>query len=308
MTKEKIKFRRILLLAAKIAVGSSAAIFLAEYLNLEFATSAGTITLLTLVTTKWETVRLSLARLVTFCISAFLGCLIFTMVSGDWISYGIYIFFTVMICYLLDWQATLSVNAVIGSHFLTAAEYDTAFIVNELLLVLIGISFALLLNLFQNNRTEQKLLVRNMKITEEKMRLLLLDLADYLVTPDKELKVWDEAISLEKRVQKCLDEAYAYYSNTFHKHSQYYIDYFEMRLNQCHILHNLHYEMKKMRQMPAQAQIVSRYICYLTDYITEKTSRKDNWMRCRGSSTPCRRNPFPPTAKNSRAARFSIMS
>ncbi|MCD8097201.1 MAG: aromatic acid exporter family protein [Lachnospiraceae bacterium] len=266
----KIKYLRILLLAVKIAVGSSAAIFLAELLNLNFSASAGTITLLTLVMTKWETVRLSLARLVTFFISAFLGILIFTLIRSDWIAYGLYIFFTVMICELLDWRATLSVNAVIGSHFLTTAEWGMTFIVNELDLLLIGISLALLLNLFQNNRTEQKHLVQNMRNTEAQFKRLLRELADYLSEPGKDLKVWDETIALEKQMQKYLDEAYAYYSNTFHSHSQYYIDYFEMRLNQCHVLHNLHYEMKKMRQMPEQARVVSGYVYYLADHVTEK--------------------------------------
>ena len=49
--KELAKKRKTLLLAVKIAVGSSAAIYIAQMLGLEYAISAGTITLLTLLTT-----------------------------------------------------------------------------------------------------------------------------------------------------------------------------------------------------------------------------------------------------------------
>ena len=47
------KYRKFLILSLKIGIGSCAALHLAEYLNLEYAISAGTITLLTLLTTKW---------------------------------------------------------------------------------------------------------------------------------------------------------------------------------------------------------------------------------------------------------------
>ena len=64
--KKRFKFRKALLLSAKIAVGSSLAIFIAQTLQLQNAMSAGIITLLTLVTTKWETFKLSFLRLITY--------------------------------------------------------------------------------------------------------------------------------------------------------------------------------------------------------------------------------------------------
>ncbi|MFR0666460.1 MAG: hypothetical protein ACLSIF_07005 [Faecalimonas umbilicata] len=50
----------------------------------------------------------------------------------------------------------------------------------------------------------------------------------------------------------------------------YYIDYFEMRTKQCNVLHNLHYEMKKIRYIPKEADIVADYISYLRPFVTEK--------------------------------------
>lgn len=49
----------------------------------------------------------------------------------------------------------------------------------------------------------------------------------------------------------------------------YYISYFQMRLDQCQVLHNLHYEMKKIRSMPKEAAVVSGYIRYLVPYVVE---------------------------------------
>ncbi len=63
------KFRKILLLSFKIGIGSSVAIYIAQSMHLDYAVSAGTITLLTLMTSKWETIKLSVCRLATFTIT-----------------------------------------------------------------------------------------------------------------------------------------------------------------------------------------------------------------------------------------------
>ena len=89
----KKEWKKILLRAVKTAVGSSAAICIAERMGLEYAASAGGIALLTLVTTKWETVWLSLYRLATFFIAVILAGLTIRTFESQWIAYGVYIFF-----------------------------------------------------------------------------------------------------------------------------------------------------------------------------------------------------------------------
>ncbi|MFR5555681.1 MAG: aromatic acid exporter family protein [Coprococcus sp.] len=56
----------MLLLALKTAIGGSAAIYIAEKIGLQFAPSAGIIAMLSLVSTKWGTLKLSLLRVLTF--------------------------------------------------------------------------------------------------------------------------------------------------------------------------------------------------------------------------------------------------
>lgn len=148
-------YRNIFLQSLKIAVGSSLAIFVAELLALHNATSAGIITLITIVTTRWETVQLSYRRVVTFFLSAMLACIIFQAVPWAWVDYGIYIFVMAVVCRLLKWETTISLNAVIGTHFLVSQDFSLAFILNEFSLVMIGILFAIVLNLYPQNHKQQ---------------------------------------------------------------------------------------------------------------------------------------------------------
>ena len=86
------RIKKTLITALKISVGSCAAMYIAESLNLEFAVSAGSITLLTLLTTKWETLRLSLVRLLSFAVTVALSFIFFEHIASGWIAYGLFLF------------------------------------------------------------------------------------------------------------------------------------------------------------------------------------------------------------------------
>lgn len=168
---EKVRqVKRVLLQAIKIAVGSSVAIYLAHILGLEYEASAGSITLLTLVTTKWETVKLSFYRMATFVLAVVLAALTFGHMTSSWLAYGIYVFLIVAISHSLGWASTISVNAVIGTHFLMTRDFSPDFIRNELLLVLIGVVIATILNLFYDYEGQKQDLIRYMRETENQLQ------------------------------------------------------------------------------------------------------------------------------------------
>lgn len=266
---KKLNSRKKLLKAVKIAVGSSMAVFMAKTFHLDYAISAGTIALLTVVTTKWETIRLSLYRLVTLLLTILLAGVLFFHISNEWVAYGIFVFILVMVCEMFSWGAAISVNSVIGAHFLTDMDFSIEFVMNEIMLVVIGIIIAVILNLFHANESSRKNLISCMRLSENQLQMLLGELSAYLSGKEMQRNVWEDICALEKQLQGYIKEAYEYQENTFQSHPGYYIDYFEMRLNQCHVLHNLHYEMKKIRTMPKQAKIIADYMLYLMDYVIE---------------------------------------
>lgn len=267
--KALFKLRKALLLSAKIAVGSSLAIYIAQLLNLQNAMSAGIITLLTLVTTKWETLKLSLLRVVTYLFSIVICYMTFMVVQSMWIEFGIFLFIIVLVGERMGWRSTLSVNAVIGTHFLVAQDFSTHFIFNELMLIVIGIVIAILLNLIHINDAHEQGIIKAMRHVEHQMRQILIELAGYLIGRAAGDNVWEDISNMEKELEEYVELAYEFQNNTFVSHPAYYIEYFEMRLMQCGALHNLHAEMKRMREMPKQAHIVSDFIYEIAQHVTE---------------------------------------
>ena len=263
------KFRKILLLAVKIGLGSSIAIYTAQVLNLEYAVSAGTVTLLTLMTSKRETVRLSAARFITFIMTLLMAWIIFSHIKNAWIAYGILLTLIVLIAETFKWRATISVNAVVAAHLLTNQDFSAAAVLNEFLLVLIGVVFAVVLNMFHANFSHKRKIVSDMRDTERGLQSVLGELAAYLSGKEMRETVWDDICTLEAQIKNHIMSASEYQGNTFQSHSEYYNAYFEMRYQQCLVLHNLHDELVKIRNMPDHAAYLAEYLLYLADYVIE---------------------------------------
>ena len=307
--EDRRKINKLVTQAIKIAIGSCAAIYIAEGLHLQNAAAAGIITLLTILTTKWETLFLSVFRIATFGITVVLCSVIFQHVSSEWFAFGLFLLILVTFSELVGWKSTISVNAVIGTHFLIALDFSWSFIVNELLLVLIGISIAILLNLIQNNKSHKSRIMNDMRYTEERLKTILEELATYLQGQPMRHNVWDDIRLLEQKLQSFIEHAYDYQNNTIQSHPEYYINYFEMRMKQCNILHNLHYEIKKIRNLPIQATIIAEYISYLAAFVIEKNVPTKQIKRLEELIEDMKKQPLPKTQDEfeSRAMLYHIL-
>lgn len=263
------KSRKILLLSVKIGLGSCAAIYIAQALHVEYAVSAGTVTLLTLMTTKWETLKLSVSRFITLMLTFLMGWVIFTQTNHVWITYGVLLALIVFIAEWFGLRATISVNSVVAAHLVTNQDFSPAAMWNEFLIVLIGVVIAIILNLFHANVTHKRQIIANMRETERRLQTILVELAMYLSGTEMNEGVWDNICAMEDKIQEYIQSASEYQDNTFQSHPEYYISYFKMRYQQCRILHNLHDEMTKILSMPKQAKVISDFLFYLVDYVIE---------------------------------------
>lgn len=269
---DSVKWKKILILAAKIAIGSSLAIYIADMMELKYAPTAGIIALLTLITTKNGAVQLSIQRLLSFLVVELLTFVTFMPIKSEWIAYGLFTFLIVVICEMMGWRATVSVNAVIGTHFLQADAFTPQFFANEFMLVTVGIMVATVINLIQDNQGQKEHFARNIKRVEKRMQDILTEVAGYLANEpldENKQSAWTDMSDLRRQLVGLLGEAWEYEENTFKEDGGYYVDYFEMRLDQCRTLGHLHAAMRKIKTIPKQAMMIEKYIRYLVPYVTE---------------------------------------
>ena len=303
------KYKKSLLLAFKIGIGGSIAIYIAQAMQLDYPVSAGTVTLLTLMASKWETIKLSCFRLVTLFITLVVAGVVSTHVGSGWLEFGLILTLVVFITDFFGWRATLSVNAVVAAHLITDQEFTPEAVENEIMLVIIGIVIAVFFNLINFNSTHRKQIIANMRYTENKLQMIMTELAAYLSGKEMSRNVWEDINELEKRIQKFIKDAEEYQANNFQSHSEYYIGYFEMLYEQCCILDNLHYEMKKIRSMPKQAKLVAEYLLYLTDYVIEINAPEQQIERLKAIFAELRNGEMPATSEEfeNKAMLFHIL-
>ncbi len=261
--------KRMLLKALKIAIGSGIAIVIAEFFGLKYTTTAGVITLLTVQNTRKDTIQLTLERLWSFLLSIVLIYLCFRYTgSRGWVNFTVYILFMVICCYCFDWANTISVNAVMGTHYLTAPDYSLGFAMNELFLILIGTSVAIALN--WRMPSNMKVLRQHIHKIEDDMQQVLRELSQYLQGERKDNHVWTDLDGLEMYLHKGLDRAHEQAKNSMSEADLYYVDYMEMRLQQCSMLQTLRGTVLRVQEMPKQAVIISHYLDYLVYYMHEE--------------------------------------
>lgn len=261
--------RKMAIKVLKIAVGSCMAVAVAKFFELPYATSAGIVTLLTVQNTRRDTIRLAAERLLSFLLSVLLVFVCFRYIGKlEWVNYGVYIFLMVHVCYFFGWENTISVNAVMGTHYLLTPDYSLNFAASELAVIAIGTALALLMNWHMPSNL--KILREDIRKAEDDMQQVLQELACYLEGKLDGAHIWLDLDQLEQSIHRGLDRAHEHAHNTLSEEDHYYIEYMEMRLQQCALLQAIRHRVWKIDGMPEQAKIISDYLRYLAPYVHEK--------------------------------------
>lgn len=261
--------RKMAIKVLKIAVGSCMAVAVAQFFELPYATSAGIVTLLTVQNTRRDTIRLAAERLLSFLLSVLLVFVCFRYIGKlEWVNYGVYIFLMVHVCYFFGWENTISVNAVMGTHYLLTPDYSLNFAASELAVIAIGTALALLMNWHMPSNL--KILREDIRKAEDDMQQVLQELACYLEGKLDGAHIWLDLDQLEQSIHRGLERAHEHAHNTLSEEDHYYIEYMEMRLQQCALLQAIRHRVWKIDGMPEQAKIISDYLRYLVPYVHEK--------------------------------------
>ncbi|MDK2807312.1 MAG: hypothetical protein PWP24_41 [Clostridiales bacterium] len=230
--------------ATKIAIGSSLAIIAAYSLHLNYAVSAGIITLLTLQDTKKETLMVTLRRILAFFLSYLLAFLVFSLGDFTPIYYGIFLLFFTGICFSFRLEDAIAMNAVLATHYLLEQNLSLIMIKNEALLLLIGSGIGILLNLYIPNNVRQ--IKSQQRAIETCLCNVLSSMAEYLHKTDSttyNTQVLDE---LQAKINQGIEQAYTNMNNTLFQESRYFLQYMEMRKEQYHILKQMEEKIQSL--------------------------------------------------------------
>ncbi|ERN54877.1 aromatic acid exporter family protein [Alkalihalophilus marmarensis] len=237
----------------KTAVGAAIAIAIAQLLQLDFYASAAIITILCISITKRKSLIVSWQRFAACLIGMAYSVIIFELVGYEPWSLGLLLLVFIPTAVMLKVQEGIVTSLVIVLHLYTLQQVSTAIIINELLLIIIGIGVALIMNLYMPS--SEKVLRVYLKDIEDHFKKILHEMAEYLRHGQSD---WDGAEIPEtvELLKKGKNEALRNVHNHIMRYEDQYYHYFKMREKQFEIVERMMPFISSLeRSLPQSVQL-----------------------------------------------------
>lgn len=258
---------------AKYAAGAVAAVLVCGFLRLEYAYSAGIITMLTIQDTKKETVWVTLKRLAVFVMMTLLSAGIFSALGYHVWAFGVLLVPYLFLCLLLDMKEAVVPVAVLCTHYLSSKSCGFSMIGNEFLLLMIGAGIGVFLNLFMPDLTPR--LKQYRQSVDDKIVSIVRRMAVYIEKEDKTGYNDECFAALEKMLAELKSAALRYMNNHFLEEKDYYYGYMQMRLRQCNILKHIYADIVRIGRVPKQAEPLAAFLRRIADEFHENNDAEE---------------------------------
>lgn len=270
-----------LLLNFQIAVAFFVSVFISQSLGLINPITAGVVTLLSIQTTKKQTILIAIKRLFGFIITIFLSVFIFYIFGFSLFNFGIFVLVFAIISSALKISIGLAPNVVMASHIFLENKIEISFLKNEIYIFLIGLLIAILVNLiipyFKNrDRIDRVKLDNHIKNMLVYLSNLLNE--NYLIEDtqnDRELYflyINGEISKIKKYIEKYEKDLIRNIENDLFGNNFYDLEYLELRQRQFSILTKIYEQSKKIDSSYLQTQKISNFIEEIHDNYDEENT------------------------------------
>ncbi|MBU5265331.1 aromatic acid exporter family protein [Virgibacillus proomii] len=227
----KIGYRTI-----KTAIGTPIAIWLAQLLGVTNFVSAGILTILCIQPSRKKSFLSAWNRFLACIIASIFSIVFFHFIGYNPIILGLLLVIFIPVTVLLKITQGIATSSVIILNLYGAGYLDVKFLMDQFLLIIIGIGTGLLLNLYMPS-LDRKLKEKQEEL-EKNFQVVLYEIALYVRNKNID---WDgKEIT---RIQKILEEANDLVERDKENHllrdKHIYRDYFKMRERQFELLQRM---------------------------------------------------------------------
>ena len=233
---------------------------LAQGMGLNYSTSAGVITLLSIQDTKKETIRVVVLRLCSFGLALAFSAACFFLLGYGPLALGVFLLLFSGVSLAFRMQEGISVNTVLITHFMAEQSMSARNIVNELGILAIGAGIGLILNLYIPGKGKQ-IRARQREI-ENRMREILKSMAKLLSTSAQTSQECLEHSILKLNGTLKLGEKHAYeeMENKLLTETRYYLRYMNMRRVQSSVLKRIAEDIGHLQMLPPQSDQIAAFM------------------------------------------------
>lgn len=256
----------------KTAIAATIAIITADFLGLKYAAAAGIIAILSTQSTKRQSVTVALQRIGASFLALAIAPVLFILLGYNSLTFGVFLIIFITLAARLKVAEGIVVNSVLVTHLLVERSTAPELLLNELSLMVVGTSIALILNLYMPS-LEGKI-KEDQRNIETLMKEILLHMAKAL--RDNSVSIREEQMfkNLEHLLEQGLSRAYRNLNNYFFINSNYYVEYMEMRLQQLHTLKRMRSHFQRFFMTYEQTDMMAEYTEEVAQSFHEKNTAK----------------------------------
>ena len=161
----------------KTGIGAVIAMIIAKELGLSYWVSAGIITILSIQSTKRESLKIAIESVI---IALIVSSVLFLALGFNSVVFGLYILVFIPLTVKLKVTDGIVVSSVLVTHLLVEKQVNSYWIINELGLMLVGVLVALILNSYMPKYEEK--VKEDIDYISEKIKEIFMDMAYSLRT------------------------------------------------------------------------------------------------------------------------------
>ena len=146
-------------------------------------------------------------------------------------------------------------------------------ILNEFLILVIGVGVGILLNLFMPDSRAK--LVAYQRTVDDKMVHILKRMSLYMERENKSDYTGECFDELDNMLANLKKEALYYMNNHFLGENDYYYEYMQMRARQCIILKRVYSDIVRLTTTPQQVSALADFVMKVADEFAEENDVKE---------------------------------
>ena len=241
----------------KMALSATIAIFISNYIGLQFGVTSGIIAILSIQDTKKEALLISGRRITASALAILLSFMLYLLLGNNPIIFGLFLLIFISATKILKVEEGMVVGSVLSTHLLTSTNINVSWIINEAQLTVIGIGVAMMFNLYTTSLEKQ--FEKNKERIEDYYRAILSDMAVSLVTQTVPVYEQEILLSVEELINKSKFIAQIINNNHLFKKNDYYLNYIEMRTIQLDTIKRMKRHFSRFYMTYEQTKILSKF-------------------------------------------------
>lgn len=275
----------------KISLAAVISMLIATALNLDYAVSAGVVSILSIQPTKRETIKTAVGRLLAFLCALMIAFVCFELLGVTLIGFAVFLVIYILVCQIFQWYSAMAVNSVLISHFLTAEGMNLQTVTNESLIFLIGVGIGILANLHLRKNVDY---IEELKEnTDNQIKKILHRMSERILDSDMSDYNGDCFVILKDSIRNAENVAETNYNNQLRSGDDYDKAYIQMRDRQCQVLYEMYKNVRRIHTTPITAKKVSDFLEEMASAYHKTNTGKELMEKFRELDASMKSQPLP---------------